>query len=246
MNGHIVITGGTSGIGEGLARHFYQRGWKVLITGRNQEKLTTLARELPGIGAVTYDSLQPGGEKRITDYITRQWNGKLDVLVNNAGHVALTPITTIRRQELEDMYQVHLVAPSLLTGACVPFLQQSKGQVINISSSHGIKAYAELSAYGSAKAGLNMLTSIWALELAPLGIRVNAIAPGPTNTPVLENAGLPVELIQAIHENDKTTIPLQRRGSVSDIVANTALLVESGSAWVTGVVFPVDGGISVS
>lgn len=91
-----------------------------------------------------------------------------------------------------------------------------------------------------------MLTSIWALELAAFGIRVNSVAPGPTNTPVLENAGLPADLIQAIHTSERTTIPLQRRGDVSDIVANTALLIESGSAWVTGVVFPVDGGVSVS
>ncbi len=229
-----------------MARHFIQQGWQVLITGRNNNKLTALARELPGLQTINYDSLQPGQEQLIADFISQQWNGQLDVLVNNAGHVALTPITTINRNDLEAMYQVHLVGPSLLTAACVPFLQKSKGQIINISSSHGIKAYAELSAYGSAKAGLNMLTSIWALELAPLGIRVNAIAPGPTNTPVLENAGLPAELIQAIHENDKTTIPLQRRGAVSDIVANTAMLIESGSSWVTGVILPVDGGISVS
>jgi len=246
MDKHILITGGSSGIGEGIARHFHKRGWKVLITGRNTEKLAALGKELPGLESLVYDSLKEDQEQQITDFITQNWQGRLDVLINNAGHVALTPIDKINRRDLEEMYRVHLISPSLLTSACIPFLKATGGQIVNISSSHGIKAFAELSAYGSAKAGLNMLTSIWAIELAPLGIRVNSIAPGPTNTPVLANAGLPAEIIQAIHQSEKSSIPLQRRGSVEDIVANTAMLIESGSSWVTGVVFPVDGGVSVS
>jgi NAD(P)-dependent dehydrogenase (short-subunit alcohol dehydrogenase family) len=246
MNKNILITGGSSGIGEGLARHFYNQGWNVLITGRNTTKLAALKAEMPGLHTIIYDSLKQEEEKNITEFIAQKWEGRLDVLINNAGHVALTPINGISRTDLEEMYQVHLISPSLLTSGCIEFLKSTKGQIVNISSSHGIKAFAELSAYGSAKAGLNMLTSIWAIELAPLGIRVNSIAPGPTNTPVLENAGLPAEMIQAIHQSDKNSIPLQRRGTVADIVANTAMLIESGSSWVTGVVFPVDGGVSIS
>lgn len=246
MQKNITITGGSSGIGEGLARHFYNKGWQVLITGRNTSKLSKLAAELPGLYTVVYDSLKENQESIVIDFIKDEWNGKLDVLVNNAGHVALTPLPEISRDQLEEMYQVHLIAPSLLTGGCVPFLSATKGQVVNVSSSHGIKAYAQLSAYGSAKSGLNMLTKIWALELAPLGIRVNCVAPGPTDTPVLENAGLSPGIILAIQQSEATTIPLQKRGNVDDIVANTALLIDSGSNWVTGVVLPVDGGISIS
>lgn len=246
MEKRILITGGSSGIGEGIARHFYNRDWQVLITGRNRERLAKLAEEMPGLTAMEYDSLQDGQEEKIFQFIGQQWGGKLDVLVNNAGHVELTPIKAITRESLESMYRTHLIAPSLLTGGCIDFLSETKGQILNVSSSHGIKAFAEISAYGSAKAGLNMLTKIWALELAPLGIRVNSIAPGPTNTPVLINAGLPAEIIQAIHQSEKTSIPLQRRGDVEDIVANAALLIDSGSNWVTGVVLAVDGGISVS
>lgn len=246
MQKNIVITGGSSGIGEGLAKHFYNKGWRVLTTGRNNAKLSKLAAELPGIYTIVYDSLKNAQENKIIDFIKDEWNGKLDVLVNNAGYVALTPLPEISRDQLEEMYQVHLIAPSLLAAGCVPFLSATKGQIINVSSSHGIKAYAQLSAYGSAKSGLNMLTKIWALELAPLGIRVNCVAPGPTDTPVLENAGLSADIILAIQQSEAKTIPLQKRGDVEDIVANTALLIDSGSNWVTGVVLPVDGGISVS
>lgn len=246
MEKKILITGGSSGIGEGLARHFYNKEWQVLVTGRNTEKLSKLADEMPGLHVLQYDSQQENQEEKLIQFVSREWGGKLDVLVNNAGHVELTPIKGITKTSLESMYRTHLIAPSLLTSGCIDFLSATKGQIVNISSSHGIKAFAEISAYGSAKAGLNMLTKIWALELAPLGIRVNSIAPGPTNTPVLANAGLPAEIIQAIHQSEKTSIPLQRRGDVEDIVANAALLIDSGSNWVTGVVLPVDGGISVS
>jgi len=246
MEKKMLITGGSSGIGEGLARHFYNKEWQVLVTGRNTEKLSKLADEMPGLHVLQYDSQQENQEEKLIQFVSREWGGKLDVLVNNAGHVELTPIKGITKTSLESMYRTHLIAPSLLTSGCIDFLSATKGQIVNISSSHGIKAFAEISAYGSAKAGLNMLTKIWALELAPLGIRVNSIAPGPTNTPVLANAGLPAEIIQAIHQSEKTSIPLQRRGDVEDIVANAALLIDSGSNWVTGVVLPVDGGISVS
>ncbi len=246
MKKSILITGGSSGIGEGLARHFYAKGWRVLITGRNQKRLSALKNELPGLYTAEYDSLQEGQEQQFIEFIQDEWAGRLDVLVNNAGHVALTPLEGVHKTVLEAMYRVHLIAPTMLTSVCLPFLAKTKGQVVNVSSSHGTKAFAQLSAYGSAKAGLNMLTKIWALELAPLGIRVNSLAPGPTDTPVLAHAGLSEEIIAAIHREEAESVPLMRRGSVEDMVANAALLIDSGSTWVTGVVLPVDGGVSIS
>lgn len=246
MKRSILITGGTSGIGEGIARHFYSAGWQVLITGRNKEKLAALLKEMPGLSALEYDTLTEGDEQKLLQFIRLNWGGKLDVLVNNAGHVELTPLKEIRSRSMEDMYRTHVIAATLLTSGCIEFLAATKGHIINISSSHGIKVYPQISAYGAAKAGINMLTKIWALELAPQGIRVNAVAPGPTNTPVLNNAGLPLEIIQAIQESERSSIPLQRRGDVADIVAHVAMLIMADSTWVTGVILPVDGGLSVS
>ncbi|TWR24414.1 SDR family oxidoreductase [Mucilaginibacter pallidiroseus] len=90
-----------------------------------------------------------------------------------------------------------------------------------------------------------MLTKIWALELAPFGIRVNALAPGPTDTPVLSNAGFSAEDIKNIQDAEQDEIPLKRRGDVSDIVGIAAALTGAAS-WLTGAIIPVDGGISVS
>ncbi|RFZ91194.1 SDR family oxidoreductase [Mucilaginibacter conchicola] len=187
----ILITGGSSGIGKGLAEKFYEKGWDVLVTGRDAVKLTLLENELKGIRTMVYDSSLPDDEISVISFIKNEWGNELDILVNNAGHVALTPFENLERETLENMYRVHLTAPSMLTAGCIDALKKTRGQIINITSSHGIKPYPQLMAYGSAKSGLNMLTKIWALELAPFYIRVNAIAPGPTETPVLSNAGSP-------------------------------------------------------
>jgi len=246
MTKKILITGGSSGIGKGIAFYFYSKGWQVLITGRDQKKLDDILIEMPQINTVVYDNLQNQDHKNIVKFIKDKWDGKLDILVNNAGHVELGTLDEITSASMENMYKSHLVSPTLLTSACLPFLTENKGQILNISSSVGIKAYAQTTAYGSAKAALNMITKIWALELAPKGIRVNAVAPGPTDTEILQKAGFDQENIKAIHESEKAAIPLQRRGQVSDIVAQAALLLNSGSDWTTGVILAADGGVSIS
>jgi NAD(P)-dependent dehydrogenase (short-subunit alcohol dehydrogenase family) len=91
-----------------------------------------------------------------------------------------------------------------------------------------------------------MLTKIWALELAPRGIRVNAIAPGPTDTGILKSSGFDDATIKEIHKQEQTSIPLKRRGHINDVVANAVLLLDSGSSWTTGVILATDGGISIS
>ncbi|OOQ57851.1 SDR family NAD(P)-dependent oxidoreductase [Mucilaginibacter pedocola] len=241
----VLITGGSSGIGKGLAENFHEKGWDVLVTGRDVNKLAQLANDLQGIRTLVYDSSVADDEIKIVEFIRNVWENKLDILVNNAGHVALTPFGNLKRETLENMYRVHLTAPSLLTAGCLDALKNNKGQILNITSSHGIKPYAQLMAYGSAKSGLNMLTKIWALELAPFGIRVNAIAPGPTDTPVLTNSGFSAADIKNIQDTEQNAIPLKRRGEVSDIV-NIAAALAGGAAWLTGAIIPVDGGISVS
>ncbi|MGB3063622.1 SDR family NAD(P)-dependent oxidoreductase [Sphingobacterium thalpophilum] len=244
MNSKILIAGGSSGIGYGIAKHFYEKGWDVLITGRNKDKLNSVKVEMPRIQTFVYDSANENHLVDLINFIEHDWEGKLNILVNSAGHVELGGLKDISKSSLEEMYQAHLIGPSLLSSKCLKFLAVTKGHILNITSSHGIKVYADLSAYGSAKAGLNMLTKIWALELAAMGIKVNAIAPGPTNTDILRSAGYDDQTILAIQESEKKQIPLQRRGDVGDIVSVAVSILDS--EWTTGVILPVDGGISIS
>ncbi|MDM1293930.1 SDR family oxidoreductase [Sphingobacterium sp. N143] len=244
MNNKILIAGGSSGIGYGIAKHFYEKGWDVLITGRSKDKLNSAKAAMPGIRTIVYDSANENHLADLVNFIENDWNGLLDILVNSAGHVELTSLKDISKSSLEAMYQAHLIGPTLLASKCLKFLAATNGHILNITSSHGIKVYADLSAYGSAKAGLNMLTKIWSLELAPLGIKVNAIAPGPTNTGILKAAGYDDETVLTIQESEKKQIPLQRRGNVDDIVSVAVAILES--KWTTGIILPVDGGISIS
>lgn len=246
MNNKILITGGSSGIGYGIAKKFYEKGWNILITGRDKDKLNKVKNSMPEIHTLEYNSSDEQQIGDIVHFIEEKWNGELDILVNSAGDVALGSLKDIAKSAMLQMYQTHLIGPSLITSKCLPFLTATKGHVLNITSSHGIKTYPNISAYGSAKAGLNMLTKIWALELAPLGIRVNAIAPGPTNTDILKSAGYDDETVLAIKESEEKQIPMQRRGNVADIASTAMLFLDSESDWVTGVILPVDGGISIS
>lgn len=246
MAQNIIITGGSSGIGKGIAKYFYEKGWQVLITGRSTEKLKQAEEEMPGITALQYDNLKDGDHLKIVDFVKSNWNSRLNILVNNAGHVELGDLSNVTQASMAAMYQAHAISPSLLTSACLDFLTAEKGQILNVTSSHGIKAYPLTSAYSSAKAALNMLTKIWALELAPKGIRVNAIAPGPTDTDILRSSGFDDATIKEIHLQERESIPLKRRGHVNDVVCNAILLLDSGSNWTTGVVLATDGGISIS
>lgn len=246
MKNKILVTGGSSGIGLGIAKKFYDKGWSVLITGRNKDKLNDILGSMPGIHTLEYNSSDEQHIQELVHFIEKQWDGKLDILVNSAGNVELGSLKDLTKSSLQSMYEAHLIGPSLLASKCLNYLAATKGKILNITSSHGIKTYPNISAYGSAKAGLNMLTKIWALELAPLGITVNAIAPGPTNTDILKSAGFDDETVLAIQKSEKSQIPLRRRGNVEDIVSAAMLLLNSEAGWVTGTIIPVDGGISIS
>ncbi|WP_104381230.1 SDR family NAD(P)-dependent oxidoreductase [Sphingobacterium sp. HMA12] len=246
MDKSIIITGGSSGIGLGIANYFYEKGWKVLITGRNIAKLEQIALKMPGINIMVFDSAKEGDHLPIAAFVKENWQGKLNILVNNAGNITIGPLQNISSESMQDMFRSHVLGPTLLASACLEFLTAAKGQILNTSSSGGIKPYPNSSAYGAAKASLNMLTKIWALELAPLGIRVNAIAPGPTDTDILKSAGFDEETIRLANEGERAAIPLQRRGRIQDIVAAAVFFLDSDSDWATGVLLPIDGGISIS
>jgi NAD(P)-dependent dehydrogenase (short-subunit alcohol dehydrogenase family) len=120
-------------------------------------------------------------------------------------------------------------------------LVTSRGAVVNVSSVFGAKPAPQISVYGATKAALEQLTRSWALELAPHGVRVNAVAPGPVASEVLQSAGLTPEQIAATEAEERARIPLGRRGSPEDVADWVAALAEP-DAWITGQVIGVDGG----
>lgn len=240
----VIITGGSNGIGKASALDFAKLEAKVLITGRHELPLKKVAALHRNIEFVVADSRDPSSASSIVAAAIDKW-GHIDVLVNNAGAGKNAKLDEIDEEQITDIFSLNVVATSLLTKASLPYLRESKGNIINISSTIGHMPAPNLSHYGASKAAVEYLTKSWALELAP-DIRVNAIAPGPTYSGALTGMmGLSSEQAEAVEKQEKSMIPLGRRGIPEDISRWIVKLAESESSWVTGQVIGIDGGLGL-
>ena len=242
----VVITGGSSGIGRAAALGFAARGAKVLVTGRRENILQEMVAGQPNIRGLVADVAEPADAARTISTAVDTW-GRLDVLVNNAGAGALLPLADAEAERITRILAVNVVGPSLLAAAALPHLGAAKGAIINISSTFGHKAGAGLSHYAASKAALEHLTRCWALELAPLGVRVNAVAAGPTESGALTGMmGQSADQAAAIEEAEREQIPLKRRGVPDDLGRWIVHLADPTSDWVTGQVIAIDGGLGLT
>jgi NAD(P)-dependent dehydrogenase (short-subunit alcohol dehydrogenase family) len=242
----VIVTGGSSGIGRAAALGFAGQGAKVVITGRRSAPLEQTATAHPNIVGLLADAAEPDDVPLTIAKAIDGW-GRLDVLVNNAGAGALLPLGDATAERIAKILAVNVVGPSLLTAAALPHLAASKGVVINVSSTFGHKAASDLSHYAASKAALEHLTRCWALELAPRGVRVNAVAAGPTESGALTGMmGLSPEAAAVIEEAERGQIPLKRRGNPDEVARWIVHLAGPASEWVTGQVIAVDGGLGLT
>ena len=242
----VIVTGGSSGIGRAAVLSFAKKGARVLATGRREGPLAEAAAAHGSIAAFVADVGQPDDASRTVAHAVSLW-GRVDVLVNNAGAGAILPLGAATTEQIESIFAVNVVGPSLLATAALPYLAQSKGSIVNVSSTFGHKAAAGLSHYAASKAALEHLTRCWALELAPQGIRVNAVAAGPTDSNALTAMmGLSPEDAEAVEAKERENIPLKRRGIPEEVARWILTLAGQEAKWVTGQVIAVDGGLSVT
>ncbi|HRX86726.1 MAG TPA: SDR family oxidoreductase [Phycisphaerae bacterium] len=238
----VIITGGGAGIGLAAARSFLAGGARVLITGRRQAALDAVTTAAPNLAGLVADAGVPADAKRTVSYAVELWN-RLDVLVNNAGAGAPLPLVESEIDRLRSIYAVNVVGPTLLAAEAIPHLSTSGGAIVNVSSTLAQKPVSGFSAYAASKAALEQLTRCWALELAPRGIRVNAVAAGPVETAFLEERmGYAHEAAEAVRSAERKQIPLGRRGEPADVAAWIVALASSTAGWITGQVVGVDGG----
>jgi NAD(P)-dependent dehydrogenase (short-subunit alcohol dehydrogenase family) len=223
-----------------------RKGAKVIITARRPGPLEAAASEHPNVVGLVADVASPDAAGRIIAEAMERW-GRLDAVVNNAGAGAILPLENATAERIEAIFAVNVVGPSLLAAAAIPHLARTKGAIVNVSSTFGQKAAAGLSHYAASKAALDHLTRCWALEFAPLGVRVNAVAAGPTESGALTGMmGLSQDQADAIKHQEREQIPLKRRGDPDDVARWIVRLVEPDAGWVTGQVFAVDGGLAIA
>lgn len=242
----VIVTGGSSGIGRAAALSFAKHGAKVVITGRRAAALDKAAADHPNIAGLVADTAEPDDAARTIAKAVDTW-GRLDVLVNNAGAGAILPMADATADRINNIFAVNVLGPGLLAAAAFPYLVAAKGTIINVSSTFGHKPVAGLSHYAASKAALEHLTRCWALELAPHGVRVNAVAAGPTESGALTGMmGLSPEQAAAIKDQEREGIPLKRRGNPDEVARWIVLLADPSSGWMTGQVIAVDGGLGLA
>ncbi|MET8869870.1 SDR family oxidoreductase [Nonomuraea sp. NPDC004580] len=240
-----IVTGAGSGIGRATAIALAKAGAHVLAVGRRPAPLEETAAHHPGIAVHSADITADGAPQAVVKAATDRW-GRLDVLVNNAGGTALMPLAETDATRIANLLALNVTAPSLLAHAALPYLRKTRGTIINISSTYGHRPLPGAAHYAASKAAIEQLTRSWALELAADGIRVNAVAPGPTESEALTAAGLPEETVTQIKQDEAASIPLGRRGVPEEVATWILHLADPTTTWLTGQVLAVDGGLNLT
>ena len=234
-----IVTGGTSGIGAEVCRTFGANGAKVVVAGRNIERGEKVVADILAAGGeACFIQTDITKEADITNLVEKavEKYGKLDVMVNNAGITVPTPLVSTSAETWDSIMDSNLKSVFLSIKYSAPYIEKTKGSIINVASIAAIKGIAYQSAYSASKAGVTMLTKCAALELGPVGVRCNCVCPGVVETPIIE--GTPQEVFDAV----TAQIPLKRIGQTSDLAGIIVYLASDESIWTTGVVMPVDGG----
>jgi NAD(P)-dependent dehydrogenase (short-subunit alcohol dehydrogenase family) len=241
----IIVTGATSGIGRATAEAFGRGGGSVVAVGRSDAALSeaTAAVEAAGGRAIAckIDLTSTDAPDRVVGTALSSF-GRLDVLVNAAGVIASGALDATTDEMWDTMMAVNLRAPFRLMRAAAPHLTTSKGCVVNVSSVNGLRSFPGVLAYCVSKAGVDHLTRCAAIEMAPLGVRVNAVNPGVTVTNLHRRSGMDEARYAAFLERSKETHPLGRPGQPGDIASMILFLASDEASWMTGETIPIDGG----
>ena len=237
-----IVTGASKGIGAGIAKTLAAAGAAVVVNyASSREGADKVVAEITGSGgraiAVQGDVSQAADVARLFAE-TKQAYGTLDVLVNNAGVFAFAPLEAITEDEFRRQFNTNVLGTILTTQEAAKHFGEDGGSIVNLTSVASVGAMLTSAVYSASKSAVDTLTRIFAMELAPKKIRVNAVAPGMTQTEGFAAMGMPDEMVTAM----SASIPMGRIGQPADIAQSVLFLASDDSSWVTGERLTASGG----
>lgn len=238
-----IVTGATSGMGLDTAKLFLAEGAKVVLTGRNQEKLDALKSELSGdFLLVKAEAASVRDSKALVQQTVEKF-GKIDILFLNAGIFRTLPLGQLSEKHFDEIYDINVKGPLMTANVAVNDLNDGGTIIFNTSVSN-VKGMPGVSVYGSSKAALRSIVRALAVELAPRKIRVNAVSPGPIETPIWTKTNLTEEEIGEFAGGVSGQVPLGRFGQGSEIAKTVLFLASDDASYITATEVPVDGGMA--
>lgn len=249
INKVAIITGSTSGIGESVASTFAEHGAKVLVTGLDAERGLAIAGRIASEGGeaifVPADLSDLDSPALLVRKAVEEW-GRIDIVVNNAALICHKPNKEVTHGDWDRLFAVNVKAAFFLIQAALPYLEKSKGAVVNVSSINGVRNAQDNLVYDTMKAALNHMTSGFVIDNLKSGIRFNSVMPAGVHTPLLE------QWVKEAAKNDGPRSVTMEQLSNSPAVAqprqiaDAIVLLASGLAsWMNGAIIPLEGGFSL-
>ncbi len=243
LNGKVaVITGGNSGIGYASAQELKARGAEVIITGRSPEKVEKAAQELGAKGLIADVSDLAQLDQLVAQ--VKDSHQQIDILFINAGVFFPTPMGQFDEKAFDHIMDINFKGAVFTLEKFLPILKEG-ASVINLSSVNAYTGMANTAIYAASKAAMNSYTRTAATELAPRKIRVNAVNPGPIETPIFSKTGMSEEQLNGFAQSIQENVPLKRFGKPEEIAKLVAFLASDDAAYITGGEYNIDGGFTI-
>lgn len=239
----ILITGGTSGIGRATAELLHERGYRVMVTGRDPETVARARQELPGdVVVVEADARSLPDTDRVVREVGDQF-GHLTAVFLNAGISRPAPLEEVQEADYDELFATNTKGQFFTLQKALPLLTHG-GSVVFTVGIGVTRGSAGGSVTAASRGALLAMVPSLAVELAPRGIRVNAVSPGAIATPIWTKTGMPPERLQAVTASIAETVPLGRIGDAREVASTVAFLISDDASYITGQNVVVGGGIA--